>query len=139
MKRAIATAMWLVMTCIAAPAALSAGEAGDAVFADRGPWDLKDRPLTWSLHVEGPEKIGRKNFLQRLTGEILHRGGQGIGGVVDECIKRAAGRFEHLIHTVLYALGAVHVNLRAVIAPASQALAVLFLAARGKDAPSTRA
>ncbi|MGR3746695.1 MULTISPECIES: hypothetical protein [unclassified Paracoccus (in: a-proteobacteria)] len=58
MKRAIATAMWLVMTCIAAPATLSAGEAGDAVFADRGPWDLKDRPLTWSLHVEGPEKPG---------------------------------------------------------------------------------
>ncbi|TBN52349.1 hypothetical protein EYF88_04430 [Paracoccus sediminis] len=35
-----------------------AGEAGDAVFADRGPWTLNGQDLRWSLHVEGPEVAG---------------------------------------------------------------------------------
>lgn len=35
-----------------------AGEAGDAVFAERGPWSLGDSDLRWSLQVEGPETPG---------------------------------------------------------------------------------
>lgn len=38
----------------AAPLALAAGEAGDLVFAERGPWALGDRTLTWALTHEGP-------------------------------------------------------------------------------------
>lgn len=41
--------------CLAgAPLALAAGEAGDLIFADRGPWALGDRTLTWSLVHQGP-------------------------------------------------------------------------------------
>ena len=35
-----------------------AGAAGDAVFADRGPWDLTDTPLRWAITVEGPDLPG---------------------------------------------------------------------------------
>lgn len=35
-----------------------AGEAGDAVFAERGPWALGKGELRWSLHVAGPEAEG---------------------------------------------------------------------------------
>ena len=35
-----------------------AGEAGDAVFADRGPWSLGGDDLRWSLQIEGPEAPG---------------------------------------------------------------------------------
>ncbi|SMG36575.1 MULTISPECIES: hypothetical protein [unclassified Paracoccus (in: a-proteobacteria)] len=34
---------------------LWAGEAGDLVFADRGPWDLSQGGLTWVLRQTGPE------------------------------------------------------------------------------------
>ena len=54
MKRAIALALWLGLS----PVAAAAGEAGDAVFAERGPWSLADAGLVWSLHVEGPEAPG---------------------------------------------------------------------------------
>ena len=42
-----------------APAAL-AGEAGDLVFAERGPWDLSAAPLVWTLSQQGPEVEGFK-------------------------------------------------------------------------------
>jgi hypothetical protein len=37
---------------------VSAGEAGEAVFAERGPWALKDQAVSWSLNVDGPELEG---------------------------------------------------------------------------------
>lgn len=41
--------------CLAGtPALLAAGEAGDLVFAERGPWALGARTLTWKLVHEGP-------------------------------------------------------------------------------------
>ncbi|MCF3974285.1 hypothetical protein [Paracoccus salsus] len=56
MKRVLAIA--LCLSGLALPSALSAGEAGDAVFADRGPWALGQGEITWSLHVEGPPAPG---------------------------------------------------------------------------------
>lgn len=35
-----------------------ASEAGDLVFAERGPWALGDRPLTWTLTHDGPDVPG---------------------------------------------------------------------------------
>ena len=35
-----------------------AGAAGDAVFAERGPWSLEGENPTWSLSIEGPEAEG---------------------------------------------------------------------------------
>ena len=40
-----------------APAAL-AGEAGDLVFAERGPWDLSAAPVVWTISQAGPEVQG---------------------------------------------------------------------------------
>ena len=57
MNRAIAAALWLGLSALTASPAL-AGEAGDAVFAERGPWALEGRDLRWTLHVEGPEAPG---------------------------------------------------------------------------------
>ncbi|KRW95805.1 hypothetical protein O4J55_04890 [Paracoccus sp. PXZ] len=37
---------------------LWAGEAGDLVFAERGPWDLSQGPLVWTLRQTGPEVEG---------------------------------------------------------------------------------
>ncbi|RQP06388.1 MAG: hypothetical protein D1H97_07750 [Paracoccus sp. BP8] len=37
---------------------LAAGEAGDLVFAERGPWDLSQGPLVWALRQTGPEVEG---------------------------------------------------------------------------------
>jgi hypothetical protein len=51
----------------AAPAILAAGEAGDLIFADRGPWDLGDRTLRWALTHEGPALPG---FAQVTDGEV---------------------------------------------------------------------
>ncbi|CAM3225183.1 hypothetical protein PANO111632_08995 [Paracoccus nototheniae] len=56
MKHAIATAIWLGLAGLA-PQPLIAAEAGDAVFAERGPWDL-DRSLEWRLTVQGPQAEG---------------------------------------------------------------------------------
>ena len=45
----------MLMGCLAgAPAMLAANEASDLVFADRGPWNLAGRTLTWSLVHKGP-------------------------------------------------------------------------------------
>lgn len=57
MTKAIAAALWLGLSLLPA-CAVQAGEAGDAVFAERGPWSLDDTTLRWSLHVEGPEAPG---------------------------------------------------------------------------------
>lgn len=35
-----------------------AGEAGDLVFAERGPWDLSEAPLVWSIDQQGPTVEG---------------------------------------------------------------------------------
>ncbi|SES96233.1 hypothetical protein [Paracoccus homiensis] len=35
-----------------------AGEAGDAVFAERGPWALGDQVLTYRMQVQGPQVDG---------------------------------------------------------------------------------
>ncbi len=56
MNRAIAAALWLGLSALTAGPALP-GEAGDAVFAERGPWSL-DKDLNWSLQVKGPEATG---------------------------------------------------------------------------------
>lgn len=57
MKKAIAAALWLGLSVLAPSHAL-AGEAGDAVFAERGPWSLGDGQLRWSVRVEGPDSPG---------------------------------------------------------------------------------
>lgn len=58
MKSAIATTLWLGLAALGLPANAGAGEAGDAVFADRAPWTLDQDGLTWSMHVEGPQVDG---------------------------------------------------------------------------------
>ena len=42
---------------VLAPPAL-AGEAGDLVFAKRGPWDLAAAPVVWTISQQGPEVEG---------------------------------------------------------------------------------
>ncbi|WP_372800947.1 hypothetical protein [Paracoccus seriniphilus] len=37
---------------------VAAGEAGDIVFANRGPWSLPDRSIAWTVNVAGPEAPG---------------------------------------------------------------------------------
>ncbi len=66
MRKAIAAALWLGLSALAPSHAL-AGEAGDAVFAERGPWSLGDAQLRWSVHVEGPEAPG---FLRINDGSV---------------------------------------------------------------------
>lgn len=56
MKHAIAAAIWLGLAGLA-PQPLFAAEAGDAVFTERGPWDL-DRALEWRMTIEGPRAEG---------------------------------------------------------------------------------
>ncbi|MCQ0969288.1 hypothetical protein MLD63_02400 (plasmid) [Paracoccus sp. TK19116] len=55
------TRLWALGAVLCAallqPAAF-AGEAGDAVFAERGPWSLDGETPTWSLTIEGPEAPG---------------------------------------------------------------------------------
>lgn len=57
MKRAIAAALWLGLAALSAQPLLAA-EAGDAVFADRGPWDLGKDSLSYRMTVEGPAAEG---------------------------------------------------------------------------------
>ena len=66
MKRAIVTALWLALS--AAPAL--SGEAGDAVFAERGPWNLQRDGMRWSHRVDGPEAEG---FVQVDDGSVTLR------------------------------------------------------------------
>ncbi|MDP5306544.1 hypothetical protein [Paracoccus spongiarum] len=58
MRRVIWSLICAGFATLAAPAALPAGEAGDAVFADRGPWSLQGRTLDWALTVSGPQAPG---------------------------------------------------------------------------------
>ncbi len=44
----------LVVACLLATGAARAGQAGDLVFADRGPWALGDRTLVWTMTHQGP-------------------------------------------------------------------------------------
>lgn len=68
MIRSIATIFWLGFSAGSLMAtSLAAGEAGDAVFAERGPWSVSDQGLSWSVHVEGPEIPG---FLQIEAGSV---------------------------------------------------------------------
>ncbi|MDB6179256.1 hypothetical protein PAF17_17330 [Paracoccus sp. Z330] len=57
MKGAVA---FLLAGCLAAlaTAPLNAGEAGDIVFADRGPWSLEDQGIVWAVNVSGPAAPG---------------------------------------------------------------------------------
>lgn len=54
MKKLICLAFALILPALP----LTAGEAGDAVFAERGPWALGDQALVWVETVEGPEADG---------------------------------------------------------------------------------
>lgn len=42
----------MLACCLTTP--LAAGEAGDLIFAERGPWALGERVLTWTETQEGP-------------------------------------------------------------------------------------
>lgn len=65
--RARLGAAMLAGCLLAAPPMLAAGEAGDLIFAERGPWALGDRTLTWSLTHEGPASPA---FLQIREGRV---------------------------------------------------------------------
>ncbi len=69
MIRSIATIFWLGLSAGGlAATSLAAGEAGDAVFAERGPWSVSDEGLNWSMHVEGPDMAG---FLPVEAGSVI--------------------------------------------------------------------
>lgn len=55
MKRSLAALLCLTLLT---PAAATAGEAGDAVFAERAPWALNQDGLTWAVTVDGPDAVG---------------------------------------------------------------------------------
>ncbi|MDS9466991.1 hypothetical protein RGQ15_05290 [Paracoccus sp. MBLB3053] len=48
----------LALLGLLAASAARAGEAGDLVFADRGPWNMPDGPLVWVLDQKGPAVEG---------------------------------------------------------------------------------
>lgn len=48
----------LAMLLLLAAGPSLAGEAGDAVFAERGPWSLGDQALIWQQTVTGPQTQG---------------------------------------------------------------------------------
>lgn len=58
MTRAIAIALMLGLTALSAPQITFAAEAGDAVFSERGPWDLGQTTLEWQQTVQGPTAEG---------------------------------------------------------------------------------
>ncbi|TRW98737.1 hypothetical protein FNJ84_04060 [Paracoccus sp. M683] len=55
MRKTICLALALLLIPVAPTLA---GEAGDAVFAERGPWSLGEAQLVWSETVEGPAAEG---------------------------------------------------------------------------------
>lgn len=57
----------LILLALSAPAPAMAGEAGDLVFAERGPWDLGDRQVVWAMTHEGP---AAPNFVQVADGAV---------------------------------------------------------------------
>lgn len=69
MRRAISAAICAGLLLVAGPPVL-AGDAGDAVFAERGPWSLDDKGLAWALTVDGPEAPG---FLHVAQGSVTLR------------------------------------------------------------------
>lgn len=56
--RQVFRAAGLAAAMLLAPLAAGAGEAGDAVFAERGPWQLGDETIAWELDLEGPAAEG---------------------------------------------------------------------------------
>lgn len=56
----------MLAACLATP--LAAGEAGDLIFAERGPWNLGESNLTWAETQEGPALPG---FRQITDGRIV--------------------------------------------------------------------
>lgn len=73
MKAAATFALCMGLALLAGlpPAPLAAGEAGDAVFAERGPWTEDRDGLAWSVDVAGPDAPG---FLRVHDGRlVLHR------------------------------------------------------------------
>lgn len=54
----MAVAPALVPALVPALAPALAGEAGDLVFAERGPWDLSAAPAVWTISQQGPEVEG---------------------------------------------------------------------------------
>ena len=48
----------IAFLAVIAATPLHAGEAGDLVFAERGPWQLADKPLIWQVTQTGPEVEG---------------------------------------------------------------------------------
>lgn len=68
--KAMRSALWMaavVLFGLLSPLPALAGPAGEAVFAQRGPWTDMNLPLEWSLHVDGPEANG---FLTIRDGRI---------------------------------------------------------------------
>lgn len=58
MKRVFSAVLVLCCTIIGGRAPLAAGEAGDVVFAERGPWSLEQQQITWQVSLSGPESPG---------------------------------------------------------------------------------
>jgi len=48
----------IALVALVAATPLMADEAGDLVFAERGPWQLDGKPLVWTLTQTGPEVEG---------------------------------------------------------------------------------
>lgn len=48
----------IALLALVAATPLMADEAGDLVFAERGPWQLEGKPLVWTLTQTGPEVEG---------------------------------------------------------------------------------
>ncbi|WP_017998672.1 hypothetical protein [Paracoccus sp. N5] len=48
----------IALLALVAATPLMADEAGDLVFAERGPWQLDGKPLVWTLTQTGPEVEG---------------------------------------------------------------------------------
>ncbi len=65
MRRLICLAV--LATGCGLPFAAFADAAGDLVFTERGPWNLKDAPVVWSLNIAGPPKA---QFRQIKDGQI---------------------------------------------------------------------
>ena len=58
MTRAVAIALLMGLTALSAPHSVLAAKAGDAVFSERGPWDLGEQRLEWQVTVQGPAAQG---------------------------------------------------------------------------------
>ncbi|WP_410217023.1 hypothetical protein [Paracoccus sp. (in: a-proteobacteria)] len=68
MTKAFAVALWLGFSALATPQMSFAAEAGDAVFTERGPWDLGQQTLEWHMTVEGPAAEG---FQPTADGKVI--------------------------------------------------------------------